>query len=196
MPTQATRRSASTASRGKSRFHVHVNPLTPAPRELLIVIPDHNPAPQGSKEYKGHYTDAATGKRLPRLVESSKRHGPWREAAARHTIRCRAAVGNPPPMDGVIQADVIFTMAPPQNVPADPAKRMAMYPNTRHYGDIDKLLRSTYDALQEGGAILEDSRIVRTVVAQLFPWHPGAQDKPGAAVRLVRLDMPAEDPPA
>ncbi|MFE7965419.1 RusA family crossover junction endodeoxyribonuclease [Streptomyces cellulosae] len=196
MPAPATRRRAPAPRRGKPRFTVHVNPHTPPPRELYIVIPNHNPAPQGSKEYKGHRTDPTTGKRLPILVESSQRHGPWREAAARHTIRCRAAAGNPPPMDGIIQADVIFTMAPPKNVPADPAKRMAMYPNTRHYGDIDKLLRSTFDALQEGGAIVEDSRIVRTVVAQLFPWHPGAQDQPGAAVRLVRTDLPLKDPTA
>lgn len=191
MPTATSRRST---SRNKPR--IHINPHTPPPRTLIVLIPNHNPAPQGSKELRGFYIHPTTGKKIPYLAESSKRHGPWRDAAARHTVRSRAAAGNPPPMDGVIRAEVIFTMAPPKNLPHDPAKLQAMYPNTRHYGDIDKLLRSTFDALQDGGAIVEDSRIVRTVVDQLFPWHPGALETPGAVIRLTRTDLPPEEPSA
>lgn len=156
-------------------------PTAPPGKTLTVHISGHNPAPQGSKAYKGHYTNPRTGKRTARLVEQSARVAPWRQVAALHTRQAVAQARLTAPLDGLLRAELVFTMQPAKNV------RPGDWPNTRHYGDIDKLIRSTFDALATGGAIADDARIIDTRAVKTFPGRPGALDAPGAIVRLTVL---------
>lgn len=144
----------------------------------------HRPAPQGSKRHVGG----------GRLLEQSKRVAPWREAVdqaaraaanARHVIECGGSPAiAPQPLDGPLSVEVIFTVRKPASAP----KTRVTWPTTRDSGDIDKLLRSTFDALTTAGAIADDSRIVEVVTRKVFPGEGlDALGQPGAVIRVWRL---------
>lgn len=161
---------------------------TPTPAQttpdLTVVVRNHRPAPQGSKRHIGN----------GRMVEQSKRVAPWRAAvhaaaAGAMTSRHIRRYGGPPasrpqPLDGPLSVEVVFTVRKPTSAP----KTRTRWPTTRDSGDIDKLLRSTFDALGTGGAIHDDARIVEVTARKV---HPGegldALDTPGAVVRIWRL---------
>jgi hypothetical protein len=149
--------------------------------DLTITVVGHRPAPQGSKRHVGN----------GRLIEQSKRVKPWRivvaESAAaamrgRH-IRTYGGmpVDQPAPLDGPLSVEIAFTVRKPASAP----KRRVTWPTTRDSGDLDKLLRSTFDALTSSGAIADDSRIVEVTARKM---HPGegldALDEPGAIIRI------------
>lgn len=154
----------------------------PAP-DLEFTV-HHRPAPQGSKRHVGH----------GRLLEQSKRVAPWRSAVedaaraaiiASHAIRYggRPAV-QPQSLDGPLSVEVVFTVRKPASAP----KTRVTWPTTRDSGDIDKLLRSTFDALTTAGAIADDSRIVEVTSRKVFPGEGlGALEMPGAVIRVWRL---------
>lgn len=161
--------------------------------DLTIVVRDHRPAPQGSKRHVGR----------GRLLEQSKRVTPWR-VAVEEAVRDALvdAQGDPEewelsesvhglieakpiaPLDGPLSVEVAFTVRKPASAP----KRRVTWPITRDSGDIDKLLRSTLDALTTSGAIADDSMVVEVVARKM---HPGegldALDAPGAVIRVWRL---------
>jgi len=140
----------------------------------LEIIVRHRPAPQGSKRHIGG----------GRLIEESKRVAPWRRAVA--AAACAVLTGDDgeprAPLDGPLSAEVVFTVRKPQS-----HKRVS-WPTTRDSGDIDKLLRSTFDALASAGAIVDDARVVEVTARKV---HPGegldALDEPGAVIRVWRL---------
>lgn len=94
------------------------------------------PAPQGSK-IRTRYG----------MRESSQRVKPWREAVA-SAVRNMEHIA--PPYD----VEVLFYIPRPK-------KTDAAYPVAPAIGDIDKLLRSTYDALKQGGLITDDRFIIK-----------------------------------
>lgn len=152
--------------------------------DLEFAVRDHRPAPQGSKRHVGRGL----------LLEQSKRVAPWRDAvdrAARAAMVARHAItyggrpaGPTQPLDGPLSVGVVFTVRKPASAP----KTRATWPTTRDSGDIDKLLRSTFDALTSAGAIADDSRIVEVSASKV---HPGegldALEAPGAVIRVWRL---------
>lgn len=155
----------------------------PAP-DLEFVVRDHRPAPQGSKRHVGR----------GRLLEQSKRVAPWREAvdtAARAAMTARHVrqyggrpAGAPDPLDGPLSLEVVFTVRKPASAP----KTRVTWPTTRDSGDIDKLLRSTFDALTTGGAIADDSRVVEVTARKVFPGEGlDALETPGAVIRVWQL---------
>ncbi|MBE4796181.1 RusA family crossover junction endodeoxyribonuclease [Streptomyces caniscabiei] len=159
---------------------------TPARPDLEFTVTDHRPAPQGSKRHVGR----------GRLLEQSKRVAPWREAVdtaaraaalARHILEYggRPAPGAAPaPLDGPLSLEVVFTVRKPASAP----KTRVTWPTTRDSGDIDKLLRSTFDALTTAGAIADDSRIVEITARKVFPGEGlDALETPGAVIRVWRL---------
>ena len=88
-----------------------------------------DPAPQGSKRHIGK----------GRMVESSKRVGPWREAVR------QSAVGT---------VNKLRQGAP-------------KYLTSRNKGDLDKLCRSTLDGLS-GSVITDDSQVVKLIAEKHF----------------------------
>lgn len=112
----------------------------------IVVDVIGTPAPQGSKTYKGH-----RGGR-PILVESSKAVRPWRAVVAWDVAQAiRQARWER--LDGPVAVDIEFYLHRPPSAP-----------RTRHRPDVkpdlDKLVRSTLDALTESGAITDDARVV------------------------------------
>lgn len=139
--------------------------------DLTVTVLNHRPAPQGSKRHVGR----------GRLIEQSTRVKPWR-AAVDEAVR--AAVAGTVPLDGPLSVEIAFTVRKPASAP----KTRITWPTTRDSGDLDKLLRSTFDALTTAGAIADDSRIVEVTARKM---HPGegldALDAPGAVIRVWRL---------
>lgn len=168
--------------------------MTTAPdlvRTLRLTVVVHGrPAPQGSKKYAGHRMNAASGRMSAVLVEQSKRVKPWRAlvtAATRDAITAGHIGRVPihfPPLDGPLEAEIVFTVLKPASAP----KRTRTWPITRHSGDVDKLIRSTFDGIADAQAVADDSRIIRVTATKTFPGeHPEALDQPGAIIRLYTL---------
>ncbi|MFJ3283340.1 RusA family crossover junction endodeoxyribonuclease [Streptomyces halstedii] len=164
----------------------------------LTIVVNGRPAPQGSKRYAGHRLNAASGRVSAVLVEQSKRVKPWRAlvTAATQTAMTVAHVQQyggypmerPSPLDGPLEADIVFTVLKPASAP----KRRRTWPTTRHSGDVDKLIRSTFDGIADGGGVVDDSRIIRVTATKAFPdEHPDALDQPGAIIRLYTLGDPS-----
>jgi hypothetical protein len=150
------------------------------------------PAAQGSKAYKGHRTNRATGKRTPILVEQSKRVTPWRnrvsQAAANALIAAHVKrygglpALRPMPLRGAIRVDVVFTMRKPVSAP----KRRRTYPAVSP--DLDKIQRATFDALTDAKVWEDDGRVIQVTAIKAYPGeHPEALSEPGAIIRLYTL---------
>lgn len=142
--------------------------------DLVVVVVHHRPAPQGSKRHVGH----------GRMVEESKRVEPWRKAVA---VAARQSIGADwQPLDGPLAIEVVFTVRKPKSAP----KTRQTWPCTRDSGDIDKLLRSTFDALAtDVRAIADDSRVIHVAAVKAFPGeHPGTLPQPGAVIRVWQLN--------
>ncbi|MGW2720801.1 RusA family crossover junction endodeoxyribonuclease [Streptomyces sp. NPDC001492] len=166
----------------------------PARPDLEFTVHDHRPAPQGSKK-RGRYGQ---------IIDDCKRLHPWREAvedAARDAMidaqddpeewvisECLpGGVIEAKPietLDGPLSVEIVFTVRKPASAP----KRRITWPTTRDSGDIDKLLRSTFDALTNAGAIADDSRVVEVTARKVFPGEGlDALEAPGAVIRVWKL---------
>ncbi|MFE4915882.1 RusA family crossover junction endodeoxyribonuclease [Streptomyces sp. NPDC056652] len=152
----------------------------------LTIVVHGRPAPQGSKKYAGHRRNAASGRISAVLVEQSKRVKPWRALVTAGTTRAMQDNGSSgtSPLDGPLEAEIVFTVLKPASAP----KRKRTWPTTRHSGDVDKLIRSTFDGIADAGAVVDDSRIIRVTATKTFPGeHPESLDQPGAIIRLYTL---------
>jgi crossover junction endodeoxyribonuclease RusA len=121
------------------------------------------PAPQGSKRHIGN----------GRMVEMSKKVGPWREAVRAETAkRCDA------PLTGPIDVHLEFYVSRPASHygtgrNSDKIKPSApTYPDGRP--DIDKLCRAVLDGLTEGGAWRDDGQVVYLAAAKFYG-QPGCR---------------------
>lgn len=149
--------------------------------DLTVTVTGHRPAPQGSKRHIGN----------GRMIEQSKRVKPWR-AAVEDAARAAMVAGyigstpvHRPPLDGPLCVEIAFTVAKPASAP----KRRTTWPTTRHSGDLDKLLRSSFDALTTSGAIADDSRIVQVTARKVFPGEGAdALPEPGAVIRIWQIN--------
>lgn len=138
------------------------------------------PAPQGSKtgfvnpkliRFLGPFKVDPKSLRVV-MVEHSKRVKPWREAIVATCREQRVERG----IDTPVFVHVEFRFVKPKTV-----KRI--YP-TGNEGDIDKLLRSTYDGLVMAGVLTDDSLIVDGGQRMRYaePW-----EEPGANIRIEVL---------
>ena len=107
------------------------------------------PAPQGSKKHVGRGI----------LVESSKAVKPWREAVK----WAHVAAGRKNFADNPVALEVIFYFLKPKST-----KRT--FPSVKP--DLDKLMRSTMDALTDSGAWRDDSQVVRFSATKLYTADP------------------------
>jgi len=155
------------------------------------------PAPQGSKhgfavKRKGAYTGKVA------QVESSSKVKPWRMAvkyAAMDAMRDSdtrktvGAVDSYTAMTGEIVVEVWFYLPRPKGHygtgrnTSQIRESAPMRPNVRP--DLDKLLRSTFDALGEAGVWGDDSQVV-SVLAQKVYAH--SKFPPGAKIRVDSYD--------
>lgn len=134
------------------------------------------PAAQGSKRHVGG----------GRLVESSKKVAPWREAVKAAAV---VALEEQPAIKGPAVVSINFRFARPAGhygtgKNAGSLKGSApTVPVSRANGDIDKLVRSTLDALTDSQAIADDSQVVILLATKQY-----ADDaKPGATVKVKPL---------
>lgn len=137
------------------------------------------PAPQGSKRHVGG----------GRLIESSKHVKPWREdvrAAAEHAMNSSAwTIGDQEP----VTIDLQFWLRRPTSHP----KRRRTLPVTKP--DIDKLARSTLDALTSAGAISDDARVITITATKTYVHpdplaHAGEPRHPGAHITITKGTTP------
>lgn len=139
------------------------------------------PAPQGSKRHLGNGV----------MVESSKRVKPWRQDvkhAALDVLVQRAQMGHYIPIydrGAAVVVTVTFYLPRPKGhyrtgknahllrdaAPANPASKP----------DLDKLLRSTMDALGEAGCWADDSQVVQVNALKAY-----ADGRPPGAIITLR----------
>jgi Holliday junction resolvase RusA-like endonuclease len=137
--------------------------------------------PQGSKTPVGWGRSRKTGKAIPLMRESSKKVKPWREKVT-DAITAAILRGDARPLTGPVRADITFTMPKPVNA----LKRRRTYPAVSP--DIDKLERSTYDAITAAKAWEDDGRVIENHNRKVYPLeHPEALPEPGAVIRLYTL---------
>lgn len=131
------------------------------------------PAPQGSKTAflgfmpVGRLLTPELLKQMAasiRVTESSKKNKPWRRAVKAATVE---AMAGRDPFDEPVAVAIEFVMPRPK------AARKAAFWHTT-YPDVDKLKRSTFDGLKEGGLVVDDARIVSGPVSKRYQPHEPA----------------------
>ena len=108
-----------------------------------------DPAPQGSKRHVGNGV----------MIESSKKVKPWRSAVHAEAVDAMRVNDGTFPLDGALAVDLTFYRRMPASRKAVDRKRGWRWATTKP--DIDKLVRSTLDALTSAGLIADDARIAR-----------------------------------
>lgn len=143
------------------------------------------PGPQGSKKATGRM-----GQRV-RLVESSAKVKPWRDAVVAAALAQGHRPGTPT-LDGPLIASFVFTLRKPTSAP----KRRRTWPAV--YPDVSKLLRSTEDALTSAGVWADDARLVEVLrLAKVYPGEDvDALDQPGVLIRISPHPLSLEGAPA
>ena len=139
------------------------------------------PAPQGSKRHVGNGV----------MIESSKKVKPWRQDVKYAALE---AISDTDPISGPVNIRVTFYLPRPKGhygtgrnsgqirtaAPSKPAGKP----------DIDKLLRSTLDALGEAGVFGDDAQITDVLMGKRF----ADTRPPGAVIDVTaerRLDLTA-----
>lgn len=139
---------------------------------MLTITVHGRPAPQGSKRHVGG----------GRMIEQSKRVRPWREAVKAAALDATAYGWER--LDGPVRLEVLLHFDKPKSAP----KRRRTWPTTRTSGDVDKLQRSTFDALTDAGVIRDDSQVIDVWAKKLFTDDPAAEMQvPGAVIRVFEV---------
>jgi Holliday junction resolvase RusA-like endonuclease len=128
------------------------------------------PAPQGSKRFVGF---AANGR--AKMMEASKNVKPWREAIA--AVASDAYSG--PPLDGPLGLIIEFRLTRYKSTRKDAVWQISQ-------PDASKLLRSTEDALQTAGVVVDDSRFCFETIMKVFSDRDDAWT--GARVHVWQID--------
>ena len=114
--------------------------------KYVITVKGIEAAPQGSKKHVGNGI----------MVEVCKRVGTWKKAVGREARKVVKEIIIEP-----VHVELVFWFRRPVshlNAKGEPKQSAPKYPNRRQ-GDIDKLCRSTLDALTLS-AIADDSQVV------------------------------------
>ena len=141
------------------------------------------PAPQGSKSVRGYVAGRAI------LGESSKAVAPWR-------VDVRAATQNQyqgPILTGPVAVCATFLFSRPKGHYGSGRNADRLKPSApRHltsvrHGDLDKLLRSTFDGLSQsaGGGLITDDSLIVEVMANKRYVEEG--ELPGAYLTVTKL---------
>jgi Holliday junction resolvase RusA-like endonuclease len=143
------------------------------------------PAPQGSKKVRGYIQGRAI------LGEASKRVAPWRENIIWQSRKQYKGV----PLEGPLQISITFWLPRPKghyrtidgklsNI-IKPGKPTHTIASTQ--GDVDKLIRSTFDGLaaKTGGCVAQDdSQFVR--LKNIEKCYVTEDEVPGAFIEVSK----------
>jgi len=139
------------------------------------------PGPQGSKSFKG-MRKGKKGQPIPILAESSAKVAPWRDAVT------RAMIGEGQHISGAIHLMLEFVMTRVQSEPKGWTRHHTKTP------DLDKLIRSTCDAISTSGAWEDDSRICRLDAIKRTA-EPGEPTGCFIAITTLPLEKAGDDSP-
>ena len=131
------------------------------------------PAPQGSKRHVGNGV----------MVESSKRVQPWRQDV-KHAALAALPEGYEAPT-GPVAIRVHFTLPRPRSHYGTGRNAATIKPGAPEFHssrpDVDKLLRSTLDALTAAGVMRDDSQVA---CLEGIKWYGGT---PGARITVMEV---------
>lgn len=124
------------------------------------------PAPQGSKRHVGRGI----------MIESSKAVKPWREAVLYAVLEQEPHSRRADPIlfRGPVSLQICFYLHRPKSAKegARPDKKP----------DLDKLQRSTFDALKSAGVFEDDSRVVSVHATKRYAGDESGLTVPGALI--------------
>jgi Holliday junction resolvase RusA-like endonuclease len=147
---------------------------------MLVVDVVGLPAPQGSKS--GFY-NKATGR--VQMVESSKKVKPWRQDVVASALNVKAETGWAAPA-GPVEVQIVFHMPRPKYHFGSGARAHLLKPGAPVYvdkkPDIDKLVRSTLDALTSADVLRDDAQVGRLVIDEVY-----ANGPTGARITITPL---------
>ncbi len=162
----------------------------------LTITVHGNPAPQGSKHarpiYKGRGEARVFTGKVAQVESSKDKVHTWREAVKEATIRRLEAAaietyggtgqaGLLRIIDRPVALDITFCFDKPASAP----KRRRTWPIKRSTHDVDKLQRSTFDALTDAGAFKDDSQVIDVHARKAYTDDPAAPlAVPGAVIRI------------
>lgn len=129
------------------------------------------PTTQGSKKAFVH---AKTGKAILTEQMGAQLHT-WREDVRQAAKPWQGAFGPKEPLELAVH----FTLAKPTSAP----KRRRSWPVSRR-NDLDKLLRSTLDALTSSGVYDDDSQIISVQATKSYPGEGLGPTIPGAWIEI------------
>jgi len=137
------------------------------------------PAPQGSKRHVGHGI----------MIENSKRVKPWRQDVKEAALNYYDGEV----IDQAVEVEIIFIFVRPKSHFGTGKNSRKLKPSapvfvtSKGIGDIDKLQRSTYDALSEssGGNVLKDDSLI--VQNRNSKRYCVAGESPGAKIIIRTL---------
>lgn len=150
--------------------------------DRLAFFAEGTPAPQGSKKA---FTRIGTTR--VQLVESSKNVKPWREQVRAAAVE--AMGGNDWTAPAAVAIGLTFWMPRPKSHP----KTRRTIHSTRP--DVDKLARSTLDALTASGAISDDSTVVKVSAVKCYVHPPNLRysDEPETTGVYVHIRHAREE---
>ena len=134
---------------------------------MIILRVFGTPAPQGSKRHVGG----------GRMIEASKKVKPWRQAIVDQAIRDGVSGAA---LDGSLELRVTFYLQRPKSHLGVRGIRPSAPLLPHRVPDLDKLLRSTCDALTDSQVIVDDARIVRIKARKVYADH----DPTGALIYI------------
>jgi len=158
----------------------------PAVPALAITVLGQ-PAPQGSKHarpiYKGRGENRQFTGRVAQVESSKDKVKSWREAVKTAAFEARQARGFTDRFlpDGPVGVEVTYCFDKPASAP----KTRRTWPVKRSTFDVDKLLRSTFDALTDAGTFKDDSQVIDVRARKVYTDDPAAPlAVPGAVIRI------------
>lgn len=148
----------------------------------LAITVTGTPAPQGShKGFLNPHTQRVV------VTDDSKKTRPWRQ-----DVRAAAldALAGRPPLDGPVEVTIAFAMPRPRYHFGTGRNASVLKPGAPTYvekkPDIDKLTRSTLDALTEARVFRDDAQVAALNVVKGYATDP---QKPGAHITVAPLDL-------
>ena len=126
------------------------------------------PAPQGSKRHVGGGV----------MIESSKKVKPWRQDVVAAAVEAAAMAPDFTPFTGPVRAHITFVFSRPKGHFGTGRNAGIVKPSApvlvSTKPDIDKLVRSTFDALSTAGIWRDDNLAAKVVAEKVYGDHPGA----------------------